>query len=86
MAQDNFISEPARQTPVIDEVDVVVCGGGPAGTAAAVAAARAGASVMLLERYGCLGGLATGGLVIVRPPMVRDGDHDALRAESFGAL
>jgi hypothetical protein len=73
MAQDNFISEPARQTPVIDEVDVVVCGGGPAGTTAAVAAARAGASVMLLERYGCLGGLATGGLVIVLPPMVRDG-------------
>ncbi len=73
MAQDNFISEPARQVPVIDEVDVVVCGGGPAGTAAAVAAARAGASVMLLERYGCLGGLATGGLVIVLPPLVRDG-------------
>lgn len=69
-----YVTEPSRETPVIAEVDVLVCGGGPAGTAAAVAAARAGADVMLLERYGCLGGLATGGLVIVLPPFTRD-DH-----------
>lgn len=43
--------------------DVLVCGGGPSGLAAAVAAARAGARVVLLERYGFLGGLATAGLV-----------------------
>jgi hypothetical protein len=43
---------------------VLVVGGGPAGTAAAVAAARAGAEVLLVERYNHLGGLATGGLVI----------------------
>ncbi|HUS79905.1 MAG TPA: FAD-dependent oxidoreductase [Armatimonadota bacterium] len=67
------ITEPARELPVIADVEVVVCGGGPAGTAAAVAAARAGRRTMLVERYGCLGGLATGGLVIVLPPMVRDG-------------
>ena len=42
-------------------VDVLVCGGGVAGTMAAVAAARQGASVLLVERYGFLGGNATGG-------------------------
>ena len=68
-----FVHEPARDIPLIADVDVLVCGGGPAGTAAAIAAARAGASTMLLERYGCLGGLATGGLVIVLPPFTRDG-------------
>jgi len=72
MAPD-MIHEPAREIPVTAEVDVLVCGGGPAGTAAAVAAGRAGARTMLVERYGCLGGLATGGLVIVLPPLTRDG-------------
>ena len=43
---------------------MLVVGGGPAGTAAAVAAARLGADVVLLERYNHLGGLSTGGLVI----------------------
>lgn len=62
-----YITEPAREVPVRWEADVVVCGGGPAGTAAAIAAARHGAKTLLLERYGCLGGLATGGLVIVLP-------------------
>ncbi|MFP4250604.1 MAG: FAD-dependent oxidoreductase [Armatimonadota bacterium] len=71
------IRETARELPVVGEVDVLVCGGGPAGTAAAVAAARAGAKTMLLERYGCLGGLATGGLVIVLPPLVR-GEHQVI--------
>ena len=56
--------EPAREIPVFAEVDVLVVGGGPAGCAAAVAAARLGADVLLLERYGHLGGLSTGGLVI----------------------
>lgn len=69
------IREPAREIPVIADVDVLVCGGGPAGTAAAIAGARAGARTMLLERYGCLGGLATGGLVIVLPPLVRGDDQ-----------
>jgi ribulose 1,5-bisphosphate synthetase/thiazole synthase len=63
------VTEPTRRTDVIAEVDVLVCGGGSAGVAAAVCAARSGAVVMLLERYGYLGGLATGGLVITVPPL-----------------
>ena len=58
------VGEPARDIPLYDECDVLVVGGGPSGTAAAVAAARLGARVILLERYNHLGGLATGGLVI----------------------
>jgi len=58
------IAEASRETPVVAEVDVLVVGGGPSGVAAAVAAARLGARTMLIERYGCLGGLATGGLVL----------------------
>lgn len=57
------ILEPARQVPVYGTCDVLVVGGGPAGTAAAIAAARAGAETVLAERYGYLGGLSTGGLV-----------------------
>jgi hypothetical protein len=50
------VAIPVREADVILDVDVVVCGAGPAGLAAAVAASRAGASVALLERYGFLGG------------------------------
>ena len=57
------ILEPARETPVIAEADVVVLGGGPAGIAAATAAARTGASTILLERYGFLGGMGTAAMV-----------------------
>lgn len=49
--------------PVIGDVDVLVCGGGPAGIGAAVAAARQGAKTMLIEQQGCLGGVATNALV-----------------------
>jgi 2-polyprenyl-6-methoxyphenol hydroxylase-like FAD-dependent oxidoreductase len=58
------VEEAARKTPVYRNCDVLVAGGGPAGTAAAAAAARMGADVVLLERYNHLGGLSTGGLVI----------------------
>lgn len=47
---------PARDVEVIVDVDVVVCGSGPAGLGAALAAARSGATVALVERYGFLGG------------------------------
>jgi hypothetical protein len=61
---EKTIRESARDIPVVAEVQVLVVGGGPAGIAAATAAARAGARTMLVERYGYLGGLATGGLVL----------------------
>lgn len=58
------IPEPPRHTPVVAEADVLVVGGGPAGFVAATAAGRLGARVTLVERYGCLGGLASDGLVL----------------------
>ena len=61
------IQEPIRQLEVYKEAEVVVVGGGPAGVSAAVAAARNGADTVLIERYGHLGGMATGGLVILIP-------------------
>jgi hypothetical protein len=53
------IEEPARQIPIYGEYEVAVLGGGPAGIAAAVAAARAGRRTLLVERYGFLGGMGT---------------------------
>ncbi len=52
-----------RDIPVVGNYDVVVCGGGPGGIMAALAAARGGAKTCLIERYGFLGGMATAGLV-----------------------
>lgn len=60
---DTSVEEPARSTPVYGTCDILVVGGGPAGTAAAVAAGRLGSDVVLIERYNHLGGLSTGGLV-----------------------
>jgi ribulose 1,5-bisphosphate synthetase/thiazole synthase len=57
------LTEPQREIPIVADVDVVVAGGGPGGFPAAVAAAREGAKVLLIEKYGFLGGLATAGLV-----------------------
>ena len=58
------IQEPARNIPVAADVDVLVAGGGPAGIAAALSAARAGARTMIVERYGYLGGMITGAYVV----------------------
>ena len=54
----------SKSVPVVGSYDVVVCGAGPAGVIAAIAAAREGASVALVERFGFLGGMATAGLVM----------------------
>jgi len=53
------ILEPQRQVPILDRCEVLVVGAGPAGLSAALGARRAGADVMLLERYGCFGGTIT---------------------------
>jgi hypothetical protein len=68
-ATGNSVTLPSRDVPVVAESEVIVVGGGPAGVSAAVAAARAGASVTLLERYSSLGGLASGGMVLVLDDM-----------------
>jgi glycine/D-amino acid oxidase-like deaminating enzyme len=65
----NLIEEPAGHARVAAQSDVVVVGGGPAGIAAAIGAARNGAKVTLLERYNHLGGLASGGMVLVLDDM-----------------
>src|ERR1700676_3652418 len=61
--------EGAGAVPIVSRADVLVVGGGPAGFSAAVAAARNGAKVTLVERYPYLGGLASGGMVLVLDDM-----------------
>ena len=56
MTPSQFITEPARRIPVLLEADVVVVGGGTTGPIAAIAAARQGRKVVLIERFGSLGG------------------------------
>jgi len=56
-------NERSKEIPIVSRSDVIVCGGGPAGVAAAIASARAGARTVLLEGQGCLGGIWTSGLL-----------------------
>lgn len=65
LAPADHVVLPESRVPIVARPDVLVVGGGSAGLSAAVAAARAGADVLLLERFNYLGGLATGGLIIL---------------------
>jgi len=68
-ATERFVTEPARKVPQRGRFDVVVVGGGIAGSAAALAAARSGVSVCLIEKLYALGGLATLGNISVYLPL-----------------
>lgn len=59
----NLFDSISAELPILGQPDVLVCGGGPAGFVAAIAAARNGARTTLLERYGFLGGMASAGMV-----------------------
>jgi hypothetical protein len=76
------IAEAARLTPVVEETGVLVCGGGPAGIAAALAAARRGAATRLIEVHGCLGGTWTAGQLA----WIWDIDKPGLAREICAAL
>ena len=72
MSSPEILTRPETRVPVAATADVVVVGGGPAGISAAVSAARNGASAVLVERYPYLGGLASGGMVLVLDDMHND--------------
>lgn len=72
--QDHVLSS-REQIPVVVVSDVVVIGAGPAGLGAAISAARNGCSVTLVERYHHLGGMASGGMVLVLDDMVNEGNE-----------
>jgi hypothetical protein len=77
------VTEPSRDINVCDEADVVVVGGGPGGHSAAIAAARNGAKTILIERYGHLGGMSTGGIVIQIPHMSDGGKEPVIAGLSL---
>ena len=72
MSSPEILTRPETRVPVVATAEVVVVGGGPAGIAAAVSAARNGADAVLVERYPYLGGLASGGMVLVLDDMHND--------------
>ncbi len=75
----DYITLPEQRVPVTAKCDVLVVGGGAAGMSAAIAAARQGADVVLVERYGYLGGLASGGLIVLLLTL-DDGDGNQIIA------
>lgn len=80
-ADTDTFSEPARELPLVRDADVIVCGAGPAGVSAAIAAARTGARVRLFEANGCLGGVWTSGLLTWIFDFNKPGFTDELRQQ-----
>ena len=72
--------EEKRDTPIVEDVDVVVCGGGPAGIAAAIASARQGARTRLIELHGSLGGVWTTGALSW---IIDSADKPGIMAENY---
>ena len=79
------IVEERRETPVWEQVDVLVVGSGPAGVSAAICAAREGVSVMLLEQSGNVGGIATEGLMSHWTGNTEGGFYDEILERSADA-
>jgi len=89
---ENTFAEPAKALSLADDADVIICGAGPAGVAAAIAAARTGARTRLFEVHGCLGGVWTAGLLtyifdfdkpgITREIMRKLDERDARRSKN----
>ena len=63
LTMTKYIEETARRTPLVATADVIVVGAGPAGFSAAICAARQGASTILIEQSGAIGGVASSGLM-----------------------
>jgi hypothetical protein len=78
MTEETIVHEVPHDIPVAAKTQVLVVGGGPAGLAAAVSAARNGVEATLVERYPYLGGLASGGMVLVLDDM-HNGEEVSVR-------
>src|SRR6266851_2690918 len=75
----DYITLSASRVPIVARPDVLVVGGGSAGVAVSVAAARNGAETLLVERFSYLGGLATGGMIILLLTMDDGAGRQAVR-------
>jgi len=75
MSNGIWVTLPPRELQIYRSCDVLVVGGGPAGVAAAIGAARAGGRVILAEAEAFLGGLGTGGSVLLWPGFCREGSY-----------
>jgi hypothetical protein len=82
-ANPDVCLEPARETPIVGRPDVLVCGAGPAGVAAALAAARSGAETQVIEAHGALGGVWTAGLL---SNIIDGGNKTGILLEILGEL